>query len=1133
MQRAGERFLLSATDLVGHLSCAHLTELDRAVATGALERPHFHDAELELLRERGFRHEAGFIAHLQNAGLGVTAIEGVGVDAVALAATQQAMEAGAEIIVQAALQSGQWVGRADVLRRVAVPSRLGGWSYEPIDTKLAKETRAAAVLQLCLYADLVSAVQGVTPENAYIVAPWTDYALQPYRIADYAAYFRRARRTLEVALEAPSHETYPDPVEHCDICRWSGQCSGRRRADDHLSLVAGATTAQIRELQARGIATTAELATLPVPLPWKPDRGSREAFERIREQARVLVEGRAAGEVIYELLDPATPEFGLRRLPEPTGGDVFLDFEGDPFVGQHGLEYLLGYACHDGDGAWRYTGHWALTRQEEREAFEGFIDFVIARLKEWPGLHIYHYAPYEPAALKRLMGRYASREEEVDRLLRNQVFVDLLAVTRRSIRASVESYSIKRLEPLYAFERQAPLEDANLALARLQASLELEDAPGVVAEDRAIVELYNRDDCVSALALRDWLEARRRELVEAGLEIGRPAPEEVKTPDNIAAWLERIAPVMTALLHGVPDDPAARDEGQQARWLLAHILDWHRREQKSAWWELFRLCDLQPEDLLEERAALGGLEFLEKVDAPGKIPTHRYRFPPQECELRPKDTLKSAGGDAFGTVAAISLDERTVDIKKRQDTAQTHVAAVFSHQTYGITEQQNAILRLAEHVVEHGLGADGPYAGARALLQRTPPANGTPVQLEGETPLAAALRMIDANFSGVLPIQGPPGTGKTFTGAQIISRLVGAGRTVGVMANSHKVIRNLLNDVIKRAEQEELELVCLHKADEPQDDLPRLRFAKDNPEVFAAINDGDAQVVGGTVWLWSRAEAFECVDVLVVDEAAQVALANVLAAAQCAPLVILLGDPQQLDQPVKGSHPEGAAVSALHHLLGGSETMPPERGLFLDETWRLSPRICDFTSEVFYEGRLSPRPGLERQVLVDAGPLTGAGLRFLPVPHEGNQNASREEADAIAKIVADLLAGGAHWIDADGARRALTLADIRILAPYNAQVFELQRRLPAGAEVGTVDKFQGQQAPLAIFSLTTSSYADAPRGMEFLYSLNRFNVATSRARCISLMVASPGVLAAGCRTPRQLQLVNAFCRFLELAQVIG
>ena len=338
--------------------------------------------------------------------------------------------------------------------------------------------------------------------------------------------------------------------------------------------------------------------------------------------------------------------------------------------------------------------------------------------------------------------------------------------------------------------------------------------------------------------------------------------------------------------------------------------------------------------------------------------------------------------------------------------------------------------------------------------------------------------------------------------------------------------------MIKAAKEAGLEgLNCVQKVNEKQDVAPPgITLTTDNAEPLAALRGG-AQVVGGTAWLWSREEYFEAVDVLFVDEAGQMSLANVLAVSQAAKNLVLLGDPQQLEQPLKGSHPDGAAVSALEHLLGGAKTISSDKGLFLEKTWRLHPKLCDFTSEVFYEGRLHPREGLEKQRIEGHPWLGGSGLWFVPVHHEGNQNASAEEVECIAGLVASLVQAGVNWIDDKGRSRPLRLDDVLIVAPYNAQVSDLWKRIP-NARVGTVDKFQGQQAPVVIYSLTTSSPEDAPRGMEFLYSLNRLNVATSRAQAVVIVVGSPRLLEPECRSPRQMQLANALCRYAEMAQVV-
>jgi predicted RecB family nuclease len=1130
MRSVGSAIELSAADLIGHLGCRHLTQLDLAVATGKEKAPKIWDPLLELLWERGLAHERSYIEHLDASGFKIARIDGFGIEPKQLKDTGDAMRAGVPIIVQGALAHGRWRGRPDVLKRVERPSTLGAWSYEVIDTKLARETKSGTILQLCLYSDLLTAAQGAAPVQMHIVSPWSEFQPQLFRTADYAAYYRLVRARLEDAItEGAQVRTYPDPKEHCDICRWRLQCDAKRRVDDHLCLVAGISKLQINELKNRGVTTTTALAGLPLPLQWKPERGSAQTYERIREQARLQVEARTKGVPVHEVLKPQ-PGFGLSRLPEPSPGDIFLDFEGDPFVGERGLEYLLGYVTIGDGGELGYTSLWSLSREAEKRNFERFVDWVTDRWRQYPGLHIYHFAPYEPAALKRLMGRYASREEEVDRMLRASLFVDLFAVVRHAVRAGVESYSIKQLEQFYDFKRAADLPDANRALASVQACLELGEPEAIGAAEKAVVQAYNQDDCVSTQALRDWLEGIRSTLIKGGEDVARPAPGDADPTEAISDWQKKIEELSGRLTADVPADIEARTNEQQARWLLANVLDWHRREAKAVWWEYFRLSALSCDELIDEPDAISGLSFVETVGGTAKAPVHRYAFPIQDTDLRGGEDLRNCGGEKLGKLEEISFDDRTVDIKKRVDTAGEHPEAMFAHRVVETNAQADALVGIGEWAAGQGISTAGEYQAGRDLLLRAPPAmGGDLMRRPEETALEAAIR-IAPKLRGVLPIQGPPGAGKTYIGARMICELVDQGARIGITANSHKVIRNLLDEVLKVADEKNLKLSAIQKVSDPEDSKGRLVCTTRNGDVFDALGTS-SQVAAGTAWLWARPEAVGTVDVMLVDEAAQMSLANVLAISHAGPSVVLLGDPRQLDQPMQGSHPEGTDVSALDHLLERGLTIHGDRGLFLEETWRLHPDICRFTSEMFYENRLQARPGLENQRIISAGPVQGSGLRLLPVAHSGNQSSSPEEADQVRTLVRALLESKSEWVDMSGKSKPLTINDILIIAPYNAQVFELQERLQ-GARIGTVDKFQGQETPVVIYSLTTSTQADAPHGMEFLYSLNRLNVATSRARCICVLVASPDLFEPECRTPRQIQLANAFCRYRELAEVL-
>ena len=1127
MQSFDGNIRLTATDLANHLACRHLTQLDRRAAAGELVRPVRYDPVLETLVERGQDHERAYVEHLQSADTKVIDVRDCD-EQQAHQHTIAAMAAGVDVIVQGVLANDRWYGRPDLLLRVTTASRWGAWSYEVADTKLALGTRGGTILQLCLYSELLAEQQGSLPAAMYVVKPGEPFNVERLRILDYIAYYRKVKRALEVAaLEVPAADIYPHPVAHCEICNWWSVCNGRRRDDDHLSFVAGIQKLHIGELSRQGITTLHGFATGDEPLREAPQRGSVAAFRRVHRQAQIQHRGRTTGQLAYEMLS-LEPKRGFQLLPEPSPGDLFFDIEGDIHVRGGGLEYLLGFAWLEKKGGKpNYVARWALSRTNEKQAFEEFIDLVIARRRKHPGMHVYHYAPYEQVALKRLAMRHATREEEVDQLLRGNRLVDLYAVVRQGLRASVEGYSIKLLEAFYGYHRTADLESARRALHRIERALELDRTGEITDEVRQVVEAYNRDDCLSALALRSWLEQRRQDLVDGGHQVPRPGSQDGAASDDIQQRNEEVAAVFDRLVEGLPAE--GRTEDENARWLLAHLLDYFRREDRCVWWEYFRLQGLEQDELVNEKDALTGLRYECELPLEGRArtPTHRYRFPLQETQIGDGDCLVEVGGEAVGTVAYIDVHSGILDIKKRGDAVDRHPNAVFSFTRIKPAPLPESLLSFARLVADHVVQRPPRDARYSLLAKQRPRFKKRNLLPAIATADVAAQLALDLDQS-VLPIQGPPGAGKTYTGSQMICQLAKAGKRIGVTAVSHKVIAHLLNEVYVRTGGR---LRVAHKISGLFPGYPSdVEVLESNDEALQALEEG--MVVGGTAWLWARPDAEGKLDYLFVDEAGQTSLALTLAAGRAARNLVLLGDPRQLEQPQQGAHPEGAEVAALSHLLDGHDTLPADRGLFLEDTWRLHPKLCQFTSELYYEGRLRSRPGLERQAILGSSPFSGAGLAYVPVVHEGNQNRSVEEGKVVRSIFEMLLDGGHAWRNNKEETFPLAVSDILVVAPYNAQVDLLQSVLPEGARVGTVDKFQGQQAPVVIYSLASSSVDDAPRGMEFLYNANRMNVATSRARCRVVLVASPELFQPECMTPVQIRLANGFCRFMEMADLI-
>jgi len=1118
MKYKDNQIFYSPSDLSAHSSCKHLTELNKQHARGEIADPKVYtNRVLQMLKEKGIEFEEAHLQEIKKQGNTVSEISTVDLDAEKH--TIDAMKDGIDVIYQARLKEhGKWNGWADFLKKVPKPSDLGDWSYEVWDTKLANETKAGTIIQLGLYSERVAQIQGISPEIMGVIKP---DGQEYYRYDEHAAFIRLVKRNMEEAI-ANDIDTYPEPVSHCDICKWWKSCNDVRRKDDHLSFVAGMGTFQIKEFKLHDVSTLQKLATLDFPVLFKPSKGVSDTYNKLREQARVQYMSRENDyKPIYETLEIVETK-GLNKLPEPSPNDIYLDFEGDRMVEPDGLEYMIGY-FHKGN----YHALWAKNEVEEKEIFEQFIDFAFKLNQEDPTLHIYHYAPYEVTAFKRLMGKYASRENEIDTFLRSGTFVDLYSVVRQSVRASVEKYSIKDLEIFYGYERKMNLRELASHKSQLEQLLQTGNIDKLRKETKDAVQLYNQDDCESLFHLQAWLEEIRKRLIAENANIIRPQDSDGEASYTITEHQESIKPIMDKLLYGVPIAKAERSKLQQAQFILAHMLDWYRREQKSFWWEYYRLKELPEDELLEERKAIAFMEFTGTREPVKRSVADTYTFPPQECDLRPGQSLEDQEGNKVGSVHEVDMDAGTFRIKKGSTNKDLpHPISVFSKENVNAKTKEEAIIRLAEWVVEHGMDStDVKYQAARQLLLNAPPSL-TEDWVKNEDILEHTYNFAAKLNHSYLPVQGPPGTGKSFTGSKLIVKLAKQGKKIGITALSHKVIANLLSKVWEEAQKEGFDIDMIQKVNSNQDETIPWSTTKKEDAVQNAI--GTKDVIAGTSFMWSKPPYADSVDYLFVDEAGQLSLIDTLAVAHSCANIILLGDPQQLKQPQQGVHPDGTELSALEHVLQGEKTISDEQGVFLAKTWRMHPSINAFVSELFYEGRLQSKDHLNQQQILGSK-YAGSGLFLEEVDHSGNTSSSSEEVEKVVEIVEHLTSGDFKYINEEGAEVTLTASDIKIITPYNAQVQLIKHRLPI-LEVGTVDKFQGQEAPVIIYTVATSSLQEAPRGMNFLFSPNRLNVAVSRSRICFIMVAHPAIFEAECKSPYQIKLANAFCRFKELSQ---
>jgi uncharacterized protein len=882
----------------------------------------------------------------------------------------------------------------------------------------------------------------------------------------FLAYYRRLRARF-LQYVAGGAPTYPYPVEYCSLCSFLDTCKSQWRADDHLVLVANIMRAQVERLDTAGIDTLAQLARAA---DGDRPRGLRaQTFATLRSQAGLQLHERERGEQRHELL-ALEPERGLQMLPAPDEADVYLDLEGDPFYEPaRGLDYLFGIVYRD-KGDLVYRAFRAPDRESEKRAFESLVHFLVERRSAQPGMHVYHYNHYERTALTRLMGEHATCEDAIDDLLRGEVLVDLYRVVRQAMRISKPSYSLKQVEQMYDYARSADVRSGGESAVLFEEWLETRDDT-LLNE----IERYNEDDCRSTEALHRWLVGLRA----AGAKWRLP-PEAREVKEETHERLVELAALKTRL----------EERGDD---LLPNLLDYHRREEKPQWWEYFHHRSMDAAELLEDGDTIGGLELVAGPIAAGRSHEYRFSFPAQEHKIggRAVDPLTES-------VYTVRVDDEhgVVTLRRGKNrSAEPLPAALIPPKPIGDYVQRDAVKRFAEDYLSGGRR----YPALVEILERRPPRT----RLDAGPVVAA--RSLDGSY---LFVQGPPGSGKTWNGAQMAIALIQDGRRVGVTSRSHKAIHQFLSEVRSAALARAYTFSGRKKG--AGEDAYEDEFV-DCTDDNAAMTDDGLQLLAGTAWLFSRPEIE--VDTLFVDEAGQVALADAIAVGTAARNIVLLGDPNQLPQVSQGTHPPGADASVLSHLLGDDETVRPEMGLFLERTRRLRPEICAFISDTFYEGRLRPDEVAESRTL-DAG----HGLRFRAVEHRGHRQASPEEAEVVRAEIARLVV------------RGVPLDEIIVVAPYNAHVRCLRQAIvDERVRVGTVDKFQGQEALVAVYSMASSSGDDVPRGLDFLFSRNRLNVAISRAKCLAYVVASPRLLDATPKTVEQMRLVNTVCRFAEEA----
>ncbi|KGN36502.1 nuclease [Knoellia subterranea KCTC 19937] len=1077
----------------------------------------------------------------------------------AMSETLAALSSDAEVLAQAVIFDGTILGYADFIERTPE-----GWLVS--DTKLARSANVPALLQIAAYAAVLQSHGVPTAPVARLVlgsGERHDYALQEI----VPVFHRRWARLKELVAD---HRADAGPGTWGDA-RWTAcgrcdVCDAEVTAHRDLLLVAGMRTTTRRRFVDAGIQTIDDLATAEGPVEDVQDH----RLERLRAQAQLQLRAEAERSVPFDVIDEAA----IRRLPRPSAGDIFFDFEGDPLWSERGssvwgLEYLFGLVEVDTDAP-VFQSFWAHDRAQEKQALIDFVDYVEKRRATWPGLHIYHYAPYETAALKRLAARHSVCEDAVDQLLRDGVFVDLYATVRAAIRVGQRSYSIKKLEPLYMGARTADLQkgdDSIVEYHRFMMARTMERWDEATQIIDGIAE-YNEDDCISTWKLRDWLIER----VPDGI-VGAPgeAQQQREVREDRQAQLALEAE-LRALVDDIP--PADRTAEDHAVALVASAVLFHAREDKPFWWEHYdRIA--QPVGNWQRSSGVavveGEAELLEDWHKPtprsgakrrysvlvnpvggtllelGNV-TALYAAPPafppakdhQETNAHaksPSTTEVIEAEEVLGDNGRIRQRLTILENAPGRSEIDVFPLAFVPTGTIPTKSIDEAIREIAEDVRDsHPVLPE--RSGIDVLLRRGPRLRGgvaLPAVGTGDerfvTSIGDALLGMDDSF---VAVQGPPGTGKTYVGARVIARLVrDHGWKVGVCSQGHAAIENILTAVVAAGLPADQVAKAPKHTDAPT--WTALKHSDDIPAFMADLaGEGKGCVIGGTAWDLTNTKRVERgeLDLVVIDEAGQFSLAKTLAVSAAGARLLLLGDPAQLPQVSQGVHPDPVDESALGWLADGESLVPPELGYFLETTWRMHPQLTEAVSQLSYAGQLTS------ETRVTAGrSLDGVepGIHVVQVEHRDNRTSSPEEAAAVVGLIRDLL--DRTWVATDDddaqAGRPLSETDFCVITPYNSQMGAIKAALREvnldAVPVGTVDKFQGQEAPIAILSLAASSHGDVSRGMGFLLDRHRLNVAVSRGKHAAYIVHSTGLADFPPNSASELIALGAFLGLTERA----
>lgn len=1123
------------SDLIRFLESPFATWMDRF----AIEFPHLaatkdqQDTLAKTLQERGLMHELQIEESFKKKGLSYVKINTRDPNATLLA-----MKQGIDVIAQAPLKVNDFMGIADFLIKVEGQSQLGNFHYEVWDSKLSKNLKTTHIIQLCCYAEMLEAIQEIFPENITVVLGSGE--IKKLKTNDYFDYYLRLKETFLFTQRNFNPENMPDPADFKNWANWSTYAEQLLTEKDHLFQVANITRGQIKKLNKLEIYTTKQLVETGIE--HAPGLKS-SIFLRLKKQATIQRLSKGKSKPLYEVFMPEELEKqGLALLPPSSSFDVFFDIEGFP-LHENGLEYLWGCTYFNESGQRDFKDFWAHNRDEEKEAFQSFIRWVYDRWLKDPTMHIYHYANYEIAVCRKLMGRFGVCEEEIDQLLRNEVFVDLYKIVKGSILLGEPRYSIKNIERLYREKRKTAVGSGDDSVVAYEKWRELNalGTEGRAWQESTILKNirdYNIDDCESTQELVEWLRARQKEY-----RINYLGKTEVTLQDIQQEITDRTQ-LRDRLLLKAKEQSATNPKLAQLTENLAWVLEFHRREAKPVFWRFFDRHGLNHDELIDDPDCLAYCQRTSreafKVTAKARNLAYEYRFDPdQEFKGTTNDFSILGEENEEGKRINVKLIPEESNLEKGLIVLQSkeEPKAVISLVANEFVNPSPIPEMIYQVVSDYESGKLHNSAIIDFLMRSKPTIRGHsdgPIVSSNnsdESRLEQIIHVIGNLENSYLTIQGPPGAGKTYTAKHVIARLLRNGFKIGISSNSHKAIHNLLLSIAKYCNENNIkaQFVCTKETENTPTDEKIIVTANNNLVNF--VQPGC--VLGTTAWGFAREDMINKLDYLFIDEAGQVSLANLVAMSPCAKNLVLMGDQMQLGQPMQGTHPAESGLSILDFLLHDSPTISEDMGVFLQTTYRMHSKLNAFVSKYIYDDKLKSHPDTDKRIIHIPKDYQGklnkeAGILFIPIQHEGNTYASDEEVEEIKRLTQELL--GRTLTTLDGNARKISWSDLLFVAPYNYQTRKLKEALGDQAKVGSVDKFQGLEAPIVILSMCTSDPNESPRGLDFLLNKNRLNVAISRAQVLAIIVGSPNLENTSVNNVEQIKLVNLFAALSSYSQ---